>query len=788
MTVMNGKHHLEGTSEWELTAGKTGRPARRQRLKHVAWAAAVSLVLFVVSLLDPIDQLTWVFQSKTVTTQASNDIVFVDAEMDLTDPLAASRRTQLAKVLRDLDRRGAEKIYIDMAFDRPSDTTNDAALARAIADLDDRVALVGRIEKGFDGSAKRVETLPQIAGATEQLTNSDHSDYFGITWSIPSFENVDGKQYQTLGSALAGEAQAADAAISIAYTVPIADIVSMRFSDIVNALGEDNGIPEIAGKKVIIGPGRDATTATTAIPGQRDVPLSYIAIYAAETLQQGGVARVEGWVTLAFLLAALIALASITTATSLRRAGYAMVAAGIPGYLLICTVYDLRPTASYAIAALFIYSALRLRILWQDWAALKDQDTGLPTLRALERKLIGDKAAGYVVVAKIHDFGRVLKLLPSSLHSTYVLKIADRLRATEPDLNLHFANHYFAWFSHAEDYPALEEHLEGLRSLFAAPLHIVGNQIDVGITFGVAQTTSNNQPVLLAAVAAAEETSEALCPIKLAEHADARDGLWDISMRARIDAAMETGEIFCVYQPKVAVENGRTKGVEALVRWDDPERGFIPPLHFIQECEKAGRMEHLTRYVLQSACTAGRLLHANGHLISMSVNISATLCSDAGVVEMVRNTLQATKFPAHLLVLEVTETARIRDLAKAAAIIKQIKALGVRISMDDFGVGEANFETFYELPFDELKIDRLFIKNITVDPKARAIATSLIALGNEARITVVAEGVEHAEELEILREIGCSEVQGYALSRPISLSNLLIYLNDRSNESLTNVV
>ncbi len=787
---MNGKHHLEGAQEWGITADKTGRPARKKRLNHVAWAAVMSLVLFAISLLDPIDQLIWTFQSRTAVTQSSNDIVFVGAEMDLTDPLAAPRRSELAKVLRDLDRRGAEKIYLDMAFDRPSDASNDAALAQAIDDLDDRVAVVGHIDEGFDGSAEWVQTLPQIAGDAEQLTNSDHSDYFGIAWSIPRFRSVDGTRYQTLGSALAGEKQATDTPISIGYTVPIADIASVRFSDVSNALGVDGGsaIPEIAGKKVIIGPGRDATAATTGIPGQRDVPLSYVPIFAAETIKQGGVTRVEGWVTLVFLLAMLVALASVTTAASLRRVGYAAVAVGSLGFLIFCTVYNLRPVLSYAIAALVIYGALRLRILWQDWASLKDQDTGLPTLRALERQLISDKANGYVVVAKIHDFGRVLKLLPGSLQSTYVLKIADRLRATEPDLDLHFANHYFAWFSKAEDYPSLEEHLEGLRALFAAPLHIAGNQIDVGITFGVAQTAGDNQRILPAAVAAAEETSEALCPIKLAEHADTRDGLWDISMRARIDAAMESGEIFCVYQPKVAVENGKTKGVEALVRWDDPERGFIPPLHFIKECEKAGRMEHLTRYVLQSACTAGRMLHASGHRISMSVNISATLCSDASVVEMVRNTLQATKFPAHLLVLEVTETARIRDLAKAAAIIKQIKALGVRISMDDFGVGEANFETFYELPFDELKIDRLFIKNITVDPKARAIATSLIAMGNEARITVVAEGVEYAEELEILREIGCKEVQGYALSRPISLSNLLIYLSEGTSESLTSVV
>ena len=236
---------------------------------------------------------------------------------------------------------------------------------------------------------------------------------------------------------------------------------------------------------------------------------------------------------------------------------------------------------------------------------------------------------------------------------------------------------------------------------------------------------------------------------------------------------MEAGEIYCVYQPKIDTTRNVMTGVEALVRWHDPARGFIPPMHFIAQCEKAGRMEHLTRYVLQSACTAAKLIHFRGNPISMSVNISATLLGDMRIVGLVRNVLQATGFDARWLVLEVTETSRIGDLATAATILKELKALGTRISIDDFGVGAANFETFFELPFDELKIDRLFVSNITKSAKARAIAASIVAMGNQARISVVAEGAEDSETLKILNEIGCTLVQGYALARPLSLTNLL---------------
>ena len=171
-----------------------------------------------------------------------------------------------------------------------------------------------------------------------------------------------------------------------------------------------------------------------------------------------------------------------------------------------------------------------------------------------------------------------------------------------------------------------------LRAIFAAPIQVGGFSVDVGITFGIACVEGDPSARLAAAVAAAEETSEAHNPIAIAETGSQTDLLWDISLRARIDDAMEAGEIYCVYQPKIDLQSNAVVGVEALVRWHDPARGFISPMHFIQQCEKAGRMEHLTRYVLQSACSAGQLLHFRGHMISMSVNISATLLSDMRVV------------------------------------------------------------------------------------------------------------------------------------------------------------
>ena len=407
---------------------------------------------------------------------------------------------------------------------------------------------------------------------------------------------------------------------------------------------------------------------------------------------------------------------------------------------------------------------------------LINSETGLPKIRALEARLVRENVmTGYVVIAKIQNYERVLQTLQANEKSSYVLKLVDRLRAADPKLVVYNDGHHLGWHVVNNDVEDVVEHLEGLRAIFAAPIKVGGFSVDVGITFGIASLEGDPPARLAAAVAAAEETSEAHNPIAIAETGTQTDLLWDISLRARIDQAMEVGEIYCVYQPKIDLKSKSLAGVEALVRWHDPSRGFISPMHFIQQCEKAGRMEHLTRYVLQSACSAGQLLHSRGRRITMAINISATLLGDMRIVSVVRTILDATSFDPKFLVLEITETARITDYAAAGSVLEELRTIGVKISMDDFGVGAASFEAFYELPFDELKIDRLFVSNMAQNSKARAIVASVAAMGHEARITVVAEGLENPQDIGLLEAIGCQQVQGFAFSRPISLTNLLEY-------------
>jgi EAL domain-containing protein (putative c-di-GMP-specific phosphodiesterase class I) len=722
--------------------------ARRvgERLRHLVASALITLAMIALFLFEPIDQFLWLFQSKIAGHKVSGDIVFVGSDAVLDDPNLGHRRLQLAKALEELDRRGVGKVYLDIVFEEPSAAPHDAALATAIKGLGPRIALVDQLVFGASDSAQLRRTHPAIAKrASRVVADRRESNYLGIAWTGRYTFMVGGKRLPALGAALGGDSSASKTGnFQIDYGFQGQQLATSSLDDLLR--GESaTGAQQLdfAGKTVVIGYDKKTSGSSLIVPNAFNAPPSYVPIYAGETLKSGRTSHLRSTEVLAIIAALLATLIVFGPQRRRRWLGYAAITLAIPIALVATARLGVRIEVSYGLAFIGIYALFRTRVRWKRRVALVNQETGLPTLKALDWRLVRDRAtAGHVVVAKVHNYERILKSLATQDRTTYLLKLIDRLRAADPDLAVFTEGHYVAWHSPIEDSSAQTEHLAGLRAIFAAPVHVGEVSIDVGITFGVAAIDNDAAGRVPAAIAAAEETTEAHDPIKLAESSEGADLLWDISLRARIDEAMDAGEIFCVYQPKIDSSSGSVVGVEALVRWHDPAKGFIEPTHFVAQCEKAGRMEHLTRYVLQSACSAGQLLHFRSSPLKVSVNISATLLRDMRVVGLVRNALQATRFDPSYLTLEITETARIADLETAATILDELVKLGVGLSIDDFGVGAANFETFFALPFNELKIDRLFVSKIVEDPKARAIVSSIVEMGHQARITVVAEGVE----------------------------------------------
>jgi diguanylate cyclase (GGDEF)-like protein/PAS domain S-box-containing protein len=232
--------------------------------------------------------------------------------------------------------------------------------------------------------------------------------------------------------------------------------------------------------------------------------------------------------------------------------------------------------------------------------------------------------------------------------------------------------------------------------------------------------------------------------------------------------AMAQNELVVYYQPLVDLRSGRIEGVEALVRWQHPELGLVAPSEFIPIAEATGLIVPIGPWVLRTACAQVHAWHEAGHPnLCVSVNLSARQFQHPSLPEEIRAVLKETGLDARCLDLEITETSAMQNAELTTSILNEIKALGVRISIDDFGIGYSSLSYLKRLPINTLKIDQSFVRDITSDPDDAAIARAVIAMAHSLKLTVVAEGVETAEQLAFLSAHRCDKMQGYYFSEPL---------------------
>ncbi|MEG3897496.1 MULTISPECIES: EAL domain-containing response regulator [unclassified Microcoleus] len=239
------------------------------------------------------------------------------------------------------------------------------------------------------------------------------------------------------------------------------------------------------------------------------------------------------------------------------------------------------------------------------------------------------------------------------------------------------------------------------------------------------------------------------------------------ALEALLRHALAQGEFQVYYQPQVNIATGQVIGAEALVRWQNPERGIISPCEFIPLAEETGLIIQIGEWVLLSACAqAATWLAAGFSPFTISVNLSARQLSDPELKARIVQILETTGLEPANLELEMTESALVENATVAGATLNQLKALGIRIAIDDFGTGYATLGYLKQFAFDSLKIDRIFVRNANEDTQNAAITTAVILLGHSLNMTVIAEGVETEAELDFLKQHQCDIMQGYLFSRP----------------------
>ena len=253
-----------------------------------------------------------------------------------------------------------------------------------------------------------------------------------------------------------------------------------------------------------------------------------------------------------------------------------------------------------------------------------------------------------------------------------------------------------------------------------------------------------------------------------------------LGMVAALRHALESRHLVLHYQPKVDVQEHAVRGVEALVRWQDPERGMIPPGDFIPLAERTGLIRPITTFVLREALAQVRAWLNDGLRVPVAVNLSARSLLDTGFPDQVAQLLGEARVPAELLELEVTESMMLEDPKLSREVLSRLDAMGISLSVDDFGTGYSSLAQLRRLPVSELKIDRGFVSSMQSDDRDAFIVRSSIQLGQNLGLKIVAEGVEDMETIESLRRLGCDIVQGYAIMRPVPSSELTGWLHEQA--------
>ena len=245
-----------------------------------------------------------------------------------------------------------------------------------------------------------------------------------------------------------------------------------------------------------------------------------------------------------------------------------------------------------------------------------------------------------------------------------------------------------------------------------------------------------------------------------------------IALVAELRQAIENQQLVLFYQPKATFSDGKVHGVEALVRWVHPERGFVPPDAFIPLAEETDLMRPLTLYVLEEAFKQVGEWRLRGIEVCVAVNISARNLLDAELPGDIARLLDKWSVDPAWIELEVTETTVMNDQSRSAAVLQTLSDMGLRLSIDDYGTGYTSLEYLRRLPVNGLKIDRLFVQNLHDEAKDEIIVRSTIELGRGLGLDIVAEGVETQEVWDKLEELGCTLDQGYFLSKPLPPADL----------------
>ncbi|MBN2499111.1 MAG: EAL domain-containing protein [Deltaproteobacteria bacterium] len=424
--------------------------------------------------------------------------------------------------------------------------------------------------------------------------------------------------------------------------------------------------------------------------------------------------------------------------------------------------------------------------------ALQDELTGLPTRALLLDRLarnidLNRRHADYCFALVLLDLDRFKVINESLGHEggdRILVELSERLRSCVKDSDTIARTGGDEFVILLEDLgpPGNATRIaDQIQQALARPFEVGGRELFIGASMGISISTGKDaspsdfiRDAETAMYRAKTAGQGRYLVFDRALHEQATEQL---ELETALRRALERREFVVHYQPIVHIHSLEITGFEALVRWAHPERGLIPPMRFIPLAEQCGLIEPIGEWVLETSCHQTRVWHAAGYKqLEASVNISATQFDRADIAERMRAVLQQTGLDARSLKLEITERLAAKDMDFAMLTLGELRKMGIRIMVDDFGTGLSSLSQIKRFPVDVLKIDRSFVKDLEQDEGDAAIVTTVILMSHALGFEVVAEGVETAGQLDFLQRRHCDYAQGYLFSRPVPADEFSVLL------------
>lgn len=653
----------------------------------------------------------------------------------------------------------------DFVFAEHSDPANDQALSDALR-RNPNVVLAGLAKEGAFGLVDEgAVSLPRFYEHARMGSIGVQYNYANEVWFAERAMPINGKLVPSFASIMAGQEAKASGAFRVDYAFDVKSVPKISASDVINGRVDP---ARLAGKTVIVGSDAWRQYDQFMIPGQGKFGGVYVHILAAETLNAGSQVDM-GW-TPSVLLAAAVVLACFLW----NRANRALLLGSATAVLLAGPVLledhqvfvDVTP-------GLFLIAVVGGVLTWRHFKqrGLVNPISGLPNLNALKRAR--DQRDRPIIAARVVNFAQVTSTMTAAAEKDFVEQITKRLGVGSQVTRVYQGDDgIFAWT--IDQGTSIGHHVEALHALFRSPATVQGNRYDIAITFGVEVGSGRSMANRFgSALVAADEAAAEGLKWKYHDPERLRDAGWRLSLLAQLDDAIDNGEVWVAYQPQLDLATGNIRGAEALARWTHPEKGPISPGEFVSAAEHHDRIEKLTYFVLDKAMAAASQINRQYGHFDMAVNLSARLLQDKRLPGKVKALLDRHNLDPARLTLELTETAAMSESGADIDSLVRLRDLGIRISIDDYGTGLSTLDYLKKIPAAEIKIDQSFIKSMRDNRSDMVMVQSTIALAHSLGRSVVAEGVETREALDLLVSMNCEVAQGFIIGRPTSLDGLM---------------